>query len=99
MERILSCDWGTSSFRLYLFDIASKKIIAEQSTPNGISRTFELWKRMEEPEENRFDFYWRVLMSHLRKMEEEANIPLQKIPILVSGMASSSIGMMELPYK
>ncbi|PWT76036.1 MAG: 2-keto-3-deoxy-galactonokinase [Bacteroidetes bacterium] len=99
MKRILSCDWGTSSFRLYLFDIDSKEIIAEQSTPNGILRTFELWKRMEEPEDSRFDFYWRVLMSHLKKMEEESNVSLQEIPILVSGMASSSIGMMELPYK
>jgi 2-dehydro-3-deoxygalactonokinase len=99
IKNFLSCDWGTSSFRLKLVEIAGLEIIAEISTTNGIARTYELWKAMNEPEDNRFVFYARFLDHHIQKISQQLDRSLDDIPIIVSGMASSNIGMIELPYK
>ena len=95
----LSCDWGTSSFRLKLVKIAGLEIIAESSTTNGIARTYELWKRMNEPEENRFAFYARNISHQIEKISQQTGRSMDNIPVIISGMASSNIGMIELPYK
>ena len=99
IDRFLSCDWGTSSFRLRLVEVNSFKIIAEESSKEGSAATYERWQQANAPEETRYAFYLSIIKEHLKKLEQQLNSSLNNIPLVISGMASSSIGMLELPYK
>jgi 2-dehydro-3-deoxygalactonokinase len=57
MKEFLSCDWGTTTFRLRLVDIAGAKIVAEENSDQGIAKVFELWKKTDQPEALRFAFF------------------------------------------
>jgi len=96
--RFLSCDWGTSSFRLKLVS-TELETLAEVSTDNGILRSFELWKQKKLPEENRVSFYCNLIDHQIKRIEQQQAISLDNVPLIISGMASSNIGMLELPYK
>jgi len=93
---ILCCDWGTTSFRLRLVDRNTYDVIAELLSPGGVAGTFRSWK--EQTEINRFDFYSAILKSSIRELEEKSGITIENTPLIVSGMASSSLGMEEIPY-
>src|SRR5688500_2303075 len=95
----LSCDWGTSSFRLRLVKINGLHVTAEEVNDNGIADTFNNWKEKKQHESERIAFYLSYLDQQIRKLEQQVGFSLNELPLLVSGMASSSIGMMELPYK
>lgn len=95
----LSCDWGTSSFRLRLVERAGLRVLAEESSDEGNAATAERWAQAGQPADQRLAFYRGVLEKHLRKLEATAKHPLGAVPVVVSGMASSTIGMLELPYK
>jgi 2-dehydro-3-deoxygalactonokinase len=124
MKQLISCDWGTSSFRLRLVatngqtrtaaqagagkpagsvgsvDAAGPQtILAEVSSPLGIASTFEAWKQSGQPEENRLSFYLSVLKDRIAALAEMGHAALGGLPLVVSGMASANIGMLELPYK
>jgi len=99
MKRMISCDWGTSTLRLRVVDVDTTTIEAELSSTQGISNTFELWKQSGRREEERFAFYQGVLSEQINKLEEQIKLSLKTLPVIISGMASSNIGMMELPYK
>jgi 2-dehydro-3-deoxygalactonokinase len=94
----LSCDWGTSSFRLRLIDTATLQAKAESISDEGVANVFEEWQQRGDKSE-RLHFYQSVLRRHIAKMEAELNCDLNALPIVISGMASSTIGIMELPYK
>ena len=98
-DRFLSCDWGTSSFRLRLVDTNTFKIIAEESLKEGTAATYGQWQQAGEPEESRYNFYRNVIQEQLTKLEQQVKKSLNDIPLVISGMASSSIGMLEIPYK
>lgn len=93
---ILCCDWGTSSFRLRLVDSDTYLVKAELLSPTGVAATFRDWK--EQNEVNRFDFYSARLQSRIKELAEINGINTDNIPVIVSGMASSSLGMEEIPY-
>lgn len=97
MEKFISCDWGTSSFRLRLIEAATKNILAETKSAQGIAATYALWK--EQPVTDRVLFYTGVLLQQIKLLETQCGYLLDEITILISGMASATIGMMELPYK
>jgi 2-dehydro-3-deoxygalactonokinase len=99
MKEFISCDWGTSSLRLRLVGMDGQKVLAEVMSAQGIAGTFESWKQSGKGAENRVSFYQSVLKGQITALEEKTGSPLQGIPLVVSGMASSNIGMMELPYK
>jgi 2-dehydro-3-deoxygalactonokinase len=93
---ILSCDWGTSSLRLRLVDLRDNSILTEKISPEGIAKTFEDWKKDADiPREN---FFRRHLKKIIDTICLEQGIDLTGVPLVISGMASSSIGMCELPY-
>ena len=50
-------------------------------------------------EDERLSFYQSILAEQIKKLEEQLNFSLQDVPLIISGMASSNMGMMELPYK
>ena len=95
-NHILSCDWGTSSLRLRLVDLSNNNIIAEKNSAEGIAKTFEAWKNSNG--EGRVEFYLAQVKTLIGIISIEKKIDLTGIPVVISGMASSSIGMYELPY-
>ena len=98
LSRFLSCDWGTSSFRLRIVDSKSYEIIAERVSKEGNAEIFKKWRKTQQPEGARLSFYLDVIRRHISDLEREQG-SLIELPVLVSGMASSTIGMMDLPYK
>jgi 2-dehydro-3-deoxygalactonokinase len=95
-KNILCCDWGTTSFRLRLVERQNYEVLAEYLTKDGVAGTFRNWK--EQDEINRFDFYAEILKNSIKELAKKTSFILDTIPVIVSGMASSSIGMEELPY-
>lgn len=96
-DLFLSCDWGTTAFRLRVIQLPELTILAEETSKQGIADTFALWQ--QQPEKNRFTFYTTILQQHIQALEQKLHIALPHIPIIISGMASSTIGMIDLPYK
>lgn len=96
MKTILCCDWGTTSFRLRLVDRDTYTVKAELLSSTGVAATFREWK--EQSEISRFDFYSARLQSSIAELAQKYNINTDNIPVIVSGMASSSLGMEEIPY-
>jgi len=96
MKEFISCDWGTSAFRMRLVKIETNIVAAEVRTENGIASTFKLWQNSKI---DRFSFYKTILSEHVAMLEQQCGYALDNIIIVISGMASSSIGMIELPYK
>lgn len=102
MQHFLSCDWGTTFFRLRYVQIPGLKFELVESA-EGIAAIYEAWKKKSEKENgsagSRFVFFRNIIEQHIRLLEEQLGLSLDGVPIIISGMASSSIGMIELPYK
>ncbi|SDF18780.1 2-keto-3-deoxygalactonate kinase [Pricia antarctica] len=98
-EYLLCCDWGTSSFRLQLVNIDDQQVIGEVRSTDGISDTFNAWKNEEGTSSNSRDRFFRQrLRKQVDVLSQKSSIELDDVPIVISGMASSSIGLKELPY-
>ena len=95
-KHILCCDWGTTSFRLRLVERQNYQVHTEYLTKDGVAGTYRDWK--EQDEISRFDFYAAILKNSIKELAKKTSFILDSIPVIVSGMASSSIGMEELPY-
>lgn len=99
---LLSCDWGTSSFRLRYVEVATGRIEAEVTSSEGIATIFGAFQQGVQQKgtkpENRIDFYREYLSSQIQLLASKLSVSLSGAPVLISGMASSSIGMQELPY-
>lgn len=99
MNHFLSCDWGTSSFRLRLVNTAAMLVEAEEKNNQGIFNSYTGWKQQESnDEEARLSFFLDILLEQIRLLELRINQSLSGFPLIISGMASSNIGMMPLPY-
>ncbi len=88
----ISFDWGTSNFRLRLVETSTLKVIDEIKSGLGIKALNESYTAVSES--SRISFFSDYLASQvaLLKPNHEAKL------IVVSGMASSNIGLVELPY-
>jgi len=96
MKYFLSCDWGTSTFRLRLLDADTGDILEEVKSDYGISKIHQEWLQNTVVNKNRIQFY----KNHLATALKELHILVEpNSPIIISGMASSSIGILELPYQ
>ena len=99
MTNFLSCDWGTSSFRLRAVDIDSLEVLSEISNSEGCAATNEKWMEKVEDEAGRLKFYREILNGHIHDLREQSKVDTSNLPLVISGMASSTIGMINLPYK
>lgn len=88
----LSCDWGTTSFRLRW--IEGGNIIREFQDTTGCRSLFERSRQVGESA-SRASLYERTLRQAL---EEDDPNRFKGAPLVISGMVSSSIGWQELPY-
>jgi 2-dehydro-3-deoxygalactonokinase len=97
-ELFFSCDWGTSAFRLRLIDAASLTSLSESYSDEGVASVYAKWQQ-DNGKTDRVLFYRAVLQRHIETIAASVSHALGKLPIVVSGMASSTIGIKELPYK
>ncbi len=91
MERsFISGDWGTSRLRLRWMRDAPLEVVAELEREVGIAATFAAWQEAGSPAD-RESYYLAVLGPLVSDFPDD-------VPLVLSGMASSSIGLRELPY-
>jgi 2-dehydro-3-deoxygalactonokinase len=94
-REFLSCDWGTSSFRLRRISRLDRAVIREIREPAGIKALYEEATRREADRASVFADFLRKKLQALLAGERSVECPL---PLVISGMASSSVGWHELPY-
>lgn len=99
MKFFISADWGTTHLRLRIVDRDSRQIMHEVRSSNGIAATHEQWRESGQGQEKRLAFYQAVLLQQISKLQAPTGLSLQELSVVISGMASSSVGMMELPYQ
>lgn len=91
-EYFISCDWGTSNFRLRLIKSDSLAIIDEIVTNKGIKVLYNDFLKQEIVSQK--DFFANYLLSqvHLLPKNHQNHI------IVASGMVTANIGLHELAY-
>ncbi len=99
MKGFISCDWGTTSLRTRFIDADKHSLLSETACDQGISATYASWKHSRRGEGNRLSFYLSVIKNQIDILEKQSGFSLMDQLLVISGMASSNIGMMELPYK
>jgi len=99
MKYFLSCDWGTTSLRVRLIDVKQEKILLEESSDEGIAATFDRWQQTPgKDEQQKTGFYLTVIDRCIRKLEQRCDKSLRGVNMIISGMASSSVGFIDVPY-
>lgn len=94
MEKIICCDWGTTSLRLALYDASSGETLAATSSEEGVlavNRQFteSAGDLMRKP------YFLEVLKREIARLHDHVE---EQTPVVISGMASANIGMEPLPY-
>jgi 2-dehydro-3-deoxygalactonokinase len=97
MKCFISGDWGTTNLRLRLVDMDRQQVLGEITSSQGIATTFGEWQQCTS--DQRLSFYQSILLHQIHHLQEQAQLPLEDLPLVLSGMASSSLGMLELPYQ
>lgn len=87
----LSCDWGTSNFRLRLVRCADRQVLGEVRTADGVATL----AGSAQPEV-RASVYGPYLIARAQQLLDRSGA--QVTNCVISGMASSRIGWRELPY-
>lgn len=95
-QEFLSCDWGTTAFRLRWVAGPDRAVIREMRAQAGSKLLYEQALALGgQSESNRDRVYSGYLRDRLREWEGAASGP---VPLVISGMASSTVGWKELPY-
>lgn len=95
-DYLISCDWGTTSFRLYLIRAADGKILHQVDNGMGVKALYAAWNKSGKS--SRLDFFLEYLDFRIYLLAKKAQQELDQLSVFISGMASASIGMLELPY-
>lgn len=96
----LSCDWGTTNFRLRLATTDGAQVLAEVESEQGVSGLATAWGETGVHDEAaRISFYTDVLREAVNSLQSRAGKELKGLPIVISGMASSTLGLINLPYQ
>lgn len=74
-------------------------VTASVESADGIAPIYARWNELRGRKPSRETFYRSVLRERVSALEESWGGRLAGIPMVVSGMASSSIGMTDIPYK
>ncbi|MCG9793717.1 2-dehydro-3-deoxygalactonokinase [Flavobacterium algicola] len=88
----ISCDWGTSNFRLRLVETENLNVLEEHKTDQGVKTIFEKFQKQDSLSQQQF--FTDYLVSQIQNLPAEH----QKHLVVLAGMSSSSIGLYELPY-
>lgn len=87
----VSGDWGTSRLRLHLVKTDPFEILESVESSCGIASVNDA---LLESESDRQAFFHQVLREEMRSFESSVD----GLPVVISGMASSSIGLREVDY-
>lgn len=99
MVRFISCDWGTSSFRLRLINTADLQVVSEEKNQRGTSFVYRQFQEMKEKSPSiRESFYKEVILEGVVALEKLCQEKLSGLMIICSGMVTSSIGLREVPF-
>lgn len=98
-DYFLSCDWGTTAFRLRLVQARTLRIIAATRQGAGILATHQAWLDSGGRRSDRRPTFRAVLARAIASLEARAGVCLDGVPLVISGMASASIGLCTLPYR
>src|SRR5471030_1402998 len=94
MTHFFSCDWGTTSFRLRRVDAATGEVTAQRNESSGV-RELSASRAAGDSAETVFANFLR---EQLLLISGNDAASLDGISVMISGMASSSLGWRELPY-
>src|SRR5215203_5573640 len=95
----LSCDWGSTSFRLRWVQGPERAVIHETCEASGVKVIYEqALQNGAHDEKSRGLFFANFLHAKLEALLGNAPSPARPLPLVISGMASSSVGWRELPY-
>ncbi|MEY2587435.1 MAG: hypothetical protein RLY11_1284 [Bacteroidota bacterium] len=96
MNDFISVDWGTTSLRASLCSSGGKTILQSVSSDDGALSVHQRFLAQPEKGPDAMKaFYLKVLQGLVDQLDLSAD---QKMPILISGMASSTIGMETIAY-
>lgn len=102
MTNYIYCvDWGTSSLRIRLVETITHEIVDQITNSYGISRLFADWQQQDNDASDineRVSFYLAYLEKQISVLASRNDKDLNSVPMVISGMASSSLGILELPY-
>ena len=95
MSHFLSCDWGSTSFRLRLADSHTGAVLAEHTSGQGATvitagRPLDAGARA--------DLFAGAMTHAIAGLQAKTPTSLARLPVIVSGMATSSHGWREVPY-
>ena len=91
----ISVDWGTSNLRIRFVSEQDFQIKGEYFYNHGLKKVNKIWEKSKNIFPNKKKFLLDKLLEYIDKtLFEHANIK----NIIISGMASSSIGIQELDY-
>ena len=94
-SEFISCDWGTTHLRLRYVELETGRIVGEVSSAEGVKHTHEQWQARGG---ERAAVFAGVLERGFAELQAQVGVSLAGAVVLVSGMASSSVGLAELPY-
>ncbi len=89
----ISCDWGTSRLRLRLVELQGRRVATESLSDEGVARIASSSTAV-----SRAARFASALTSARERLSKESGHDADDAPLVISGMASSSIGWHELPY-
>ena len=88
----ISVDWGTSNFRMRLVHIITSDVIEVIESSKGVKVLYNEWLNIQGDREVMFLNFLKTQCLQFKKTIDSG------VKILISGMASSAIGLRELPY-
>jgi len=95
----ISCDWGTSRFRMSLVRSNPVENICSISDTDGIKKVHKAWKKTGQL--NQEKYFTEILRNKIAQLcnKTNTNHQLDSLPVIISGMASSELGLRHLPYQ
>lgn len=91
-KHFISVDWGTSNFRLSLVETDELAVLFEMQSDQGVRSLYEQFTVQQ-------DLGQEAFFKHfLNRQILQLDANFHTCPTMISGMASSSIGMLDLPY-
>lgn len=91
-DYFISCDWGTSNFRLRLVKTEDLTIESEHKTNQGVKLLHQKFRLQNELDQT--EFFKIYLANQIKELAAYEKATL----VVAAGMASSNIGMKELEY-
>ena len=89
----ISVDWGTTNLRIRLVSLPFLDIIEEIVSPKGVKTVYQEWTTQQG--QGKEAFFLHFLKSQIQQLKTTIT---PSVIVVVSGMASSTIGLRELPY-